>query len=774
MPFQRNNVIDLPRLAEIAGLPSPAFKIDEVILGGMGECLRVSQDEHSFAVKVIQTDLIPNEAAWQRYVREVRLWATLSAYEGIVEALDIFRVNEVPVVCSRWMEGGNLRRHLTIRSADYFYSCMARIVGTLRWVYEQHQFIHRDLKPDNILLDSTGLAHVADWGLARPLAVPDPQDVPPEPHRKKRPALTAAGMFLGTVYYASPEQLLGSPTLDHTTDFYSLGCLMYEWETGSCPFTGPSADAIQLKHLFEFPASFSGLFRKSTFGAESVIFACLEKNPDRRPPDYASLEEALRKAAQRRGCRYERFQPKLRYKMPIVGAGHFERALRSGEVSSVTARENYAVVELDDVIPYLREAEALCAVGEYSGAEKIYRSLFVPEMVSALPDAAQHEVITINYAHCLIGGGKYAQAAEALHCLDGARRKPAEYFVDLSLAQIKMRQFAAAAKTASEGLRLYPNDQDVLGNLLIAQINSGEFEAASATARIRLSRTRDVHSLQEVASLHFNFAVEISNKDWPLAARNLKYSLALLREAEQLNPRYLPVRLHTPKVLYELGAYTACSDEILRVKDLGLHVSDRVAQVCLQAKCLDRVGAHKECWEFCDRWLEQKLPDSVLRARIFELERIRAITIADGFCIGMMSDGKRVIAPVAAEFFARIVVDAEFRQPVDFSYLARLHEWMEETPQAFDALDRGESLYPDYWEFPFNRADFVLRSGHPESALRFAAHATELAPWRKPGWAVLAAALEKLGRVSEARQATKRAEEIATARRETAAEFDPR
>ncbi len=456
----------------------------------------------------------------------------------------------------------------------------------------------------------------------------------------------------------------------------------------------------------------------------------------------------------------------------MVGAGTFERALRSGEVRSIKGRKNYAAVELDDVIPYLREADALCALGEYIEAEKIYSRLFVPELVAIMPDAPCHEVPTINYAHCLIALGKYSQAADALHCLDGARQKPAEYFVDLSLAQIKLRQFSAAAQTASEGLKIYPDDRDLLGNLLIAQINSGEFEAASATARVRLSRIRDVHSLHEVASLHTAFAVETGDKDWPLAARNLKHALALLREAEQLNPRYLPVRLQIPQVLYDLGAYAACSDEIGRVKDLGLHVSDRAALLNLQARCLDRVGAHKECWEFCDRWLHQKQPDSVSRAWIVELERIRAITIADGFCIGMMKDGKRVIAPMAAEFFARIATEAEFRQAIDFSYLARLHEWMEEMPQAFDVLNRGESLYPSYWEFSFNRADFALRLGDLESALRYAAQATELAPWRKPGWAVLAAALERFGRASEAREATNRAEEIVRVRLETAAEFD--
>ena len=244
-------------------------------------------------------------------------------------------------------------------------------------------------------------------------------------------------------------------------------------------------------------------------------------------------------------------------------------------------------------------------------------------------------MITVNYAHCLIAVGKYTQAAHALHCLDAARNKPAEYLVDPSLAQIRLHEFAAAAQTASEGLKFYPDHQDVLGNLLIAQINAGHLEAASDTARTRISRTRDVHSLHEVASLHGQFGAAIGDKDWPLAARNLRHSLALLREAEQLNPRYLPVRLQIPIVLYELGAYAACSDEIVSVKDLDLHVSDRLALVTLQAKCLNRTGAHKECWEFCDRWLQQKVPDSVSPHWMVELERLKAITMPTASALGL-------------------------------------------------------------------------------------------------------------------------------------------
>lgn len=776
MASRPGQILRLPALAERLSLASQEFRVDHIIKGGMGECIRIVQGENSFALKVIQQDIVEDPDAWSRYLREVRLWMTLSACEGVVEAYCMIRVNEIPVVCSRWMKGGDLRRHLSNRSPEFFFSVMARVVGTLAWAHQQHKVIHRDLKPDNILLDQANLAFVSDWGLARPLTVATPEakeHVSPADRGNSHPALTVAGSILGTVPYASPEQLLGAATLDHRTDIYSLGCLMYEWEAGSCPFSGVTAEEIRLKHLFEAPAPLRRFFQKTAFGAEDVIHACLEKDSKNRPPDYPSLDLALAKAAKRRGIRYQSFHPSLRYEMPMVGAGEFRDKVQFGIQNEAGT---HGIVEYSEVEPFFKEGEALLAVGDYSKAEEIYASFFVPETIAALPDIPFVQNAAINYAVCLIELGQAEAAIKALECLAGAIEKPAVYFVNLSDAQIRVGDGLAAVSTATEGLQLYPDDQDLVGNLLVAQTAVGEFKAGAETAKVRLAYKRDVHSLHEVATLHCKYADIIRELDWPLAVKSLKYAIELLREAKELNPRYLQVRLQLPVALEAITAYDQCLAELVATRELQLNVSDRVFLAYLYARCLDRVTDHKGCVKFCDDWLkriaEGQETNPVWRDHVVRMERVRAVTIADGFAIGMMTDGKRLVIRDADNFFVQIVRDEQMRQPCDFCYLARFHEWMGEIEEAEAVLSQAHALYSQYWEVPFQRASFRVRAGDYSGAIDPAKHATRLAPWKTQTWELLGKVEHDLGRSSQAEIAKDRAVEVQRVLDQLAGEID--
>ncbi len=777
MIFNLDQIIRLPELAGHLGLTSQEFRVDQILKGGMGECIRIVQGENSYALKVIQRDFVDHSNSWDRYLREVRLWVTLSACEGVAEALCIIRVNEFPVVCSQWMEGGNLRSHLGNRSPELFFSVMARVVGTLAWAHQQHKVIHRDLKPDNILLDAANLAFVSDWGLARPLTVAMPEAqgrrstmVPGVAH----PSLTEAGSFLGTVFYASPEQLLGDMDLDHRTDIYSLGCLMYEWEAGRCPFIGMTGDEVRLKHLFERPAPLGSVFKKTTFGVEGLIRDCLEKDPRKRLSDYSSLNRSLLEAAKKRNIRYQEFLAGERYAMPMVGARAF-RADIAGRGTKNTAG-THRVVEYVEIEQFIREALALTSVGDYSKAAEIYGSLFVPEMVTAVPDVPLNQHVAINYALCLIELGRAKEAISVLECLSAAEIKPAEYFIELSLALLMTGDYRSAATTAEHGLGLNPDDQNLVGNLLQAQTAMGEFAKAAETAKIRLVRKRDVHSRHEVAALHCKYADSIRELDWPLAVKNLKYAVGLLREAKDLNPRYLQVRIQLPIALEAMTAYDQCSAEIVATEELPLHVSDRAFLAYLFARCLDRLNDHTGCLKFCDSWLDQiakvQATNPVPRHNVVKLERVRAVTIADGFAIGRMTDGKRVVVPNASEFFAHVVLDEKMREPSDFCYLARFHEWVEEYAEAEAILILAQSLYPEYWEIPFHRAVFRWRAQNPRGALDFAAQASQLAPWKSQTWDLLGKISDCLGRTVQAEEAKRRAAEVQRVRDELDSEID--
>ena len=349
------------------------------------------------------------------------------------------------------------------------------------------------------------------------------------------------------------------------------------------------------------------------------------------------------------------------------------------------------------------------------------------------------------------------------------------YFVNLSQIQIKLKEYQTAEVTALHGLRIYPDDQDLVGNVLTAQIGGGALIMAAETAKVRLANRRDVHSLSEVAELHCKYAEGIIDLDWPLAFKSLKYASALLREAKDLNPRYLPVRLKLPIALELITAYSECLDEIVAARTLALHVSDRIFLAYLYGRCLDRIRDHQSCWKFCNDWLatitELQSSKPVPRHLVVALERVRAVTLTDGYSIGVMKDGARVTVPKANSFFAGIVLDPELRLPGDFVYLGRLHGWMEKYEEANFVLAEAALLYPKYWEIPFQRASLRMQSGEIAGALELAEFATRLAPWKTQAWKQLAEVHEKLGNMTASLDALKQSQRVQQVREDLAGEI---
>ncbi len=294
--------------------------------------------------------------AFERFLVELQTWLKLSACDGIVEALCVFPYKDTPVVCSRWMSGGNLRPHLADKDPEHFYRTILRIAGALEWAYREHGILHRDLKPENILIDDLDRAAVSDWGIAGTRG----DDV--------AGAADGSMVIYGTAAYASPEQLLGGVPLDVRSDIYGLACVMYEWERGRVPFTGDWHEIRTAKIRNEPPRIASGIFRRSSLGADEIIMRGLERERHGRYPDWKSFITDVLNAAQRRDLKIGRFVPRMRYQASEVRGEVLRAKVSKGAV--VTGRGGPSV-DVRGARKELDEALRLAEKRDWAGAAEI-------------------------------------------------------------------------------------------------------------------------------------------------------------------------------------------------------------------------------------------------------------------------------------------------------------------------------------------------------------------------------------------------------------------
>lgn len=261
--------------------------------GGMG---RVYAAEHvklgtRFAVKVLHDRFAGDPNREARFLREARLAAQLN-HRNCVSVSDYGTVLGSPYIIMEYLEGESLASLLKRGRLEtgHIVVILVQVALALEAAHSAG-IVHRDLKPDNIMLvrDGSGTCvKVLDFGIAKLMD--------PEAEGTK---LTADGSTCGTPEYMSPEQLSGG-TVDHRTDFYALGCVLYEMLTGEAPFKAGNAMGVMLKHLNEVPKRPSDCCpdRSIPRPLEAVCLECLAKDPAERP---ATAEEFRRRLLSVRG-----------------------------------------------------------------------------------------------------------------------------------------------------------------------------------------------------------------------------------------------------------------------------------------------------------------------------------------------------------------------------------------------------------------------------------------------------------------------------------------
>jgi serine/threonine protein kinase/tetratricopeptide (TPR) repeat protein len=260
--------------------------------GGMGTVYKAYDRDlrETIALKLLRPDAASSEEMLQRFRNEMKLARTIG-HRYVCRMHDLGTNDGLPYLTMEYVAGENLRD--VLRKSGPLPAGRVVAIGQQigEGLAEAHRkgVIHRDLKPQNIMIDESGCARIMDFGIARPI----------EGHN-----LTREGVIIGTPEYMSPEQWAGEP-LDPRTDIYALGAILYEMATGRPPFSGETAFLLGLKHRSEAPLDPRSLNPAVPEGLADAILACLEKERDRRcrtAEDFLALMGALSSSLNRPGA----------------------------------------------------------------------------------------------------------------------------------------------------------------------------------------------------------------------------------------------------------------------------------------------------------------------------------------------------------------------------------------------------------------------------------------------------------------------------------------
>ncbi len=251
---------------------------DELGRGGMGT-VYLARDlvrDRRVAIKVIHPELVAGTGL-KRFQREIEITARLE-HPHIVPLLDSGMAGELAFLIAPYVEGESLRQLIRRRGkleVDEAVGLTLQVAKALEYAHGEG-VVHRDIKPENIII-SEGRAIVTDFGIARSMSDAD------------QTTLTAVGVVMGSLYYISPEQLVGSREVDARADIYSLGCVLYEMLTGRPPFLG-EREAIIKQHMFEKPEA---LANPVPLPLRETVIKSLQKRPSERQENASELVAAL-------------------------------------------------------------------------------------------------------------------------------------------------------------------------------------------------------------------------------------------------------------------------------------------------------------------------------------------------------------------------------------------------------------------------------------------------------------------------------------------------
>jgi serine/threonine-protein kinase len=268
---------------------APSYRIERELGGGGMSRVFVARDlalDRPVVIKVLPESVVEGLSA-ERFHREIMLSAALQ-HPNIIGVIAAGEAQGLPYFVMPLVEGESLRSRLARDGAMSIPGTVAVLRDVARALGYAHArgIVHRDIKPDNILMTG-GAAVVADFGVAKALvlasATPD----------EASQTLTRVGMSLGTPAYMAPEQVVADPAADQRVDVYSLGVMAFEMLTGRQPFTGASVSEVMSAHLSKAPEPLATARPGVSLALGQLVARCLEKDPAMRPQTAQEILQIL-------------------------------------------------------------------------------------------------------------------------------------------------------------------------------------------------------------------------------------------------------------------------------------------------------------------------------------------------------------------------------------------------------------------------------------------------------------------------------------------------
>ncbi len=243
--------------------------IEELGKGGMGSVYRVfdKKIEEEVALKLLKLEIAEDKKTIERFRNELKL-ARKIGHRNVCKMYDLNEEEGINYITMEYVPGEDLKSFIR-RAAPLSTGKSVSIAKQVcEGLAEAHRLgvVHRDLKPQNIMIDKDGNAKIMDFGIARSL---------------KTKGITGTGVMIGTPEYMSPEQVEGKK-VGPTSDIYSLGVILYEMVTGQLPFKGENPLSIAMKHKGEIPKNPTVIITQCPDNLSQVILKCLEKDKERR------------------------------------------------------------------------------------------------------------------------------------------------------------------------------------------------------------------------------------------------------------------------------------------------------------------------------------------------------------------------------------------------------------------------------------------------------------------------------------------------------------